>query len=79
LDGRLITSLHLKQKHSKLTTMKKHKKTNLIGEQRQDKPANPYQGELRYIKSSLTQNIELIKALVNKIDNLKKNIDNELK
>ena len=59
--------------------MKKHKKPNLIGEQRQDKPANPYQGELRYIKALLTQNIELTKALVNKIDNLKKDIDNESK
>ena len=58
--------------------MKKHKNT-LIGEQRQDKPANPYQAELGYIKALLTQTVELTKALIQKIDNLKKDIDNERK
>jgi len=56
----------------------KHKKVknNLIGEQRQDKPANPYQGELGYIKALLSQTIELTKKLIERIDNLK-NKDNE--
>ena len=58
--------------------MKKHQ-NNLIGEQRQDKPANPYQAELGYIKALLTQTVELTKALIQKIDNLKKDIDNERK
>ncbi len=57
--------------------LKKHK-SNLIGEQRQDKPANPYQAELGYIKAILTQTIELTKKLIEKIDNLK-NKDNERK
>ena len=55
--------------------MKKHQNT-LIGEQRQDKPANHYQAELGYIKALLTQTVELTKALIEKIDNLK-NKDNE--
>lgn len=58
--------------------MKKHK-SNLLGEQRQDKPANPYQGEIGYIKALLTQTVELTKALIQKIDNLKKDKDNERK
>jgi hypothetical protein len=57
---------------------KKHQ-NNLIGEQRQDKPANPYQGELGYIKALLTQTIERTQALIEKIDNLKKEKDNERK
>ena len=56
--------------------MKKKVKNNLIGEQRQDKPANPYQAELGYIKALLTQTVELTKALIEKIYNLK-NKDNE--
>ncbi len=59
--------------------MKRKKvKNTLIGEQRQDKPANPYQGELGYIKALLSQTIELTKKLIEKIDNLK-NKDNERK
>ena len=58
--------------------MKKHQNT-LIGEQRQDKPANPYQAELGYIKALLTQTVELTQALIQKIENLKKDIDNERK
>ena len=58
--------------------MKKHK-NNILGEQRQDKPANPYQGELGYIKALLSQTIELTKKLIEKIDNLKKDKDNESK
>lgn len=55
----------------------KHK--NQIGEQRQDKPANDHRAELGYIKALLSQTIELTKALINKIDNLKKDKDNERK
>ena len=58
--------------------MKKHK-NNILGEQRQDKPANPYQGELGYIKALLSQTVELTKTLIQKIENLKKDIDNESK
>ncbi len=56
--------------------MKKHKNT-LIGEQRQDKPANDHRAELGYIKALLSQTIELTQALIEKIDNLKKDKDNE--
>jgi DNA-binding XRE family transcriptional regulator len=57
--------------------MKKKVKNNLIGEQRQDKPANDHRAELGYIKALLTQTVELTKALINKIENIKKDKDNE--
>ena len=53
------------------------KQNNLIGEQRQDKPANDHRAELGYLKSLLSQTIERTKKLITRIDNLKKDIDNE--